>query len=284
MKRDLPWRKAEAQDEWKDSDISQLLHWLEVNWNLSGKDKILNAFVHVIRKRTFHPIKDYLEGTKWDGELRVPYLFHNFLGIQDTSFNREISIRWFVGAIRRIYEPGCKHDWGIILAGDKGIGKSWLIQKITPCNAFGELTDFDAKDGGEQLRGKWILEIPELSAKKKSNNEEMKAFMSRQSDDYRAAYARKTETRPRQSVFVGTTNKMEFITDETGDRRNVPLVCEKDSIKMDIASDLTAEYIAQLWAEAKVYFDGGRESYLDKQLAEELDKVNEIHRLTDPLQ
>lgn len=284
VKSDLAWRKTKPQDEWKDSDISQLLHWFGAKWDISGKDKILNAFVHVVQKRSFHPIKDYLEGTKWDGELRIPYLFHNFLGVDDNPFNREIAIRWFVGAIKRIYQPGCKHDWGIVLVGEKDIGKSWIIQKIAACDSFGELTDFDAKNGGEQLRGKWILEIPELSAKKKSNNEEMKAFMSRQSDDYRAAYARKTESRPRQCVFIGTTNKFEFITDETGDRRNIPLVCHKNHRKMDISNDLNEEFISQLWAEAKVYFVQGKESHLDKQLAEELEIINEIHTLTDPLQ
>lgn len=284
VKKNLPWRKTVIHDEWKDADISQLLHWFDAKWDMSGKDKILNAFVHVIHKRSFHPIKDYLESAVWDGEIRVPYLFHNFLGAENTDFNHEISIRWFIGAIKRIYEPGCKHDWGIVLVGPKDIGKSWIIRKISPYSSFGELTDFDAKRGGEQLRGKWILEIPELSAKKKSNNEEMKAFMSRQSDDYRASYARKTETRPRQCVFIGTTNKMEFITDETGDRRNVPIICHKEKIKMDISTELSSDYIFQLWAEAKFYFDKGKESHLDKQLAEKLDEVNAIHMTSDPLQ
>lgn len=281
---DLPWRRIEDQDEWKNADFAELSHWFDVKWNLKNEKQINNAFVHVLHKRSFHPIKDYLESTKWDGELRIPYFFHNFLGVENNSFNREIAVRFFTGAVRRVYQPGCKHDWSVVLVGGQGLMKSWLIEKIAVCDTFGELTSFDAKDGGEQLRGKWILEIPELAAKKKSNNEEMKAFMSRRSDDYRAAYARKTEKRPRQAVLVGTSNDMEFITDETGDRRNVPLLCQKEHITMDISKDLTPEFLLQLWAEAKVYFDQGKESYLDKQLESELSEMQTRHKKTDPLQ
>lgn len=281
---DLPWRRVPTPDEWKNADFAELSHWFDVKWNIKNEKQINNAFVHILRKRPFHPIKDHIEGTKWDGELRIPFIFSKFLGVENTAFSREIAIRFFTGAVKRVYQPGCKHDWSIVLVGGQGLMKSWLIEKIAVCDTFGELTSFDAKDGGEQLRGKWILEIPELAAKKRSNNEEMKAFMSRRSDDYRAAYARKTERRPRQAVLIGTSNDMEFITDETGDRRNVPLVCQKEYIELDIAADLTPEYIAQLWAEAKVYFDEGKESYLDKQLEAELSEMQTRHKKTDPLQ
>ncbi|NHC43421.1 hypothetical protein G6549_26505 [Bacillus sp. MM2020_1] len=65
---DLPWRNAEEK-AWQSSDYNQLEHWFATKWNIKGKDMIHNAFIHVLRKRGFHPIKEFLESVEWDGEI-----------------------------------------------------------------------------------------------------------------------------------------------------------------------------------------------------------------------
>ena len=73
------------------------------------------------------------------------------------------------------------------------------------------LSTIEGKEGMEQIRGKWLIEIGELTNYKKSTSEAYKAFISKQEDSYRPAYGRKTEIYPRQCVFFATTNERAFL-------------------------------------------------------------------------
>ncbi|MBR5834729.1 MAG: hypothetical protein IKY66_01035, partial [Bacteroidales bacterium] len=53
-------------------------------------------------------------------------------GVQDTPLVREMTKRWLVGAIQRIYEPGCQNDNVLILTGPQGSGKSMGVK--SKCN------------------------------------------------------------------------------------------------------------------------------------------------------
>lgn len=269
--RDLPWRKREfpnkKYEQWKSSDDAQLRHFLAYSFGIKGKDLIMDALVNTFQKRSFHPVKIYIKTVPWDKQQRVETFFIDYLGAADTPYTRSVARKWFTAAVKRIYEPGCKFDYMPVLVGEQGVGKSTAIQKLAPDFFNDSLRNFDVKESGEVLQSSWIIEIGELAAMKKSEEEEMKGFLSRQVDIFRPAYARSAQEFPRHVVFMGTTNNYQFLKDTTGNRRFLPIQVSKER-KYTPWNDLDEMTVAQLWAEAYELYAAGESVDLEDEIKE----------------
>lgn len=135
------------------------------------------------------------------------------------------------------------------------------------------------KDAYEQLQGNWIIELAEMAATRKAEIEQIKQFVSKQEDTYRAAYARRTQSHPRQCAFFGTTNDDEFLRDPTGARRFWPVTVTKAGCVN--GDKLTPEIVDQIWAEVVTYYDNGETWYLDNEVEEIARKVQSEHTETN---
>jgi len=211
-------------------------------------DRDLNAAVETVaRLNRFHPVRDYMLAQVWDGKHRVETMFIRYMGCPDTPYHREIAKLFLIGAVARIFEPGHKFDYVPILVGGQGKRKSTWISLLAK-NWFGELKgDFaDEKAMVEQMMGRFILELPELSSLGRSQVEDAKAFVSATESFVRLSYGRLPKLFRRQCVFIGSTNDDEYLIDRTGNRRWWPVnvdTTQIDTDKMSLEVDL-------LWAEA----------------------------------
>jgi predicted P-loop ATPase len=229
----------------RDEDVSQLQEWLQhCGIPKIGREQVHPAIDQRAQERPFHPVRDYLDGLIWDGSKRLDCWMVRYLGAEPGDYAASIG-RMFLGAmVARIYEPGCKADYMPVLEGEQGAGKSRASRVLAGEWFSDSLPDIHHKDAKEHLRGKWLIEIVELSAIGKADAEALKAFISRPIERFRASYGRREVTAPRQCVFVGTTNRSAYLKDETGARRFWP-------VKVDnIAIDTLERDRNQLFAEA----------------------------------
>ena len=276
----LPWRDIKDKkygDMWSDIDDSGLRNYIENKYGIWSKEKIYDGLSLVAVKNKYNPIIDYLESIKWDKIERLETLFIDYLGANNNEYIRTITRKAFVGAVARILKPGIKFDYMPVIIGEQGIGKSYLLDKLGGIWYSDSLTTVIGKDAYEQLQDCWIIEIAELAALRGSDCEVIKNFISKRQDIYRVAYGKRTEKFPRQCVFFGTSNNVEFLKDGTGNRRFWPIaICKKD-IKKNLWTDLTQEEVNQIWAEAMHFYNKGESLYLEKEIEEYAKKEQDKH-------
>ena len=273
----LPWWDYNANNPgWDDSDDAGLRYYLEKCYHVVAKGKVDDAIAFVHGQNSFHPVRDYLAGLKWDGKERLDTIFIDYLGAEDNHYNRAVARKIFTAAVARVYDPGCKMDYMPVLVGKQGIGKSHLLSVMGGEWFSDSITSIQGKEGYEALQGSWIVEWAELSAAKKSDIESMKQFISKRDDRYRKAYARRVTDNPRQCVFIGTTNDDEFLRDYTGNRRFWPIGTDGDLATKDIFRDLPAER-DQIWAEAVQRYHEHEPLFLPSELQTAAAEVQEEH-------
>ena len=267
IRNGLPWDRKAVQ--WGNRDDANLRVYLDENYGVTGKDKVKDAKDAVFTRHRVHPIRDYLGGLEWDGTPRLDTLIIDYLGAEDTALNRAMTRKHFVAAVARVMNPGCKYDYCLIVTGAEGIGKSTLFAVMGGEWFNDSLVTMEGKSGMEQARGGWVIELPELGSIKRSDVEQVKAYISRQDDTYRPAYGTVVEKHPRQCVFCGTTNETYFLKGDTGNRRFWVMAANPDQRKHeDVKADL-AEERDQIWAEAVQRWREGEKLYLPKDLETE---------------
>jgi putative DNA primase/helicase len=213
-------------------------------------------------------VQDYLNSLDWDGVQRIHRLFTDYYGAlaktgadaglseqehaDRLKYYQAIGARFLIGAVARIFEPGCKLDTMPNLLGEQGAGKSSSARILFGDSWFSdEISELGSKDAAMQAAGIWCIEIGELAAVRKSTVERVKAWLSRQTDRFRPPYGRAIKEQPRQCVAIGTTNDDAFLVDETGNRRSWAVRCGAiDLVALKRDRD-------QLWAEAMERYYAG---------------------------
>ncbi|MCD8011966.1 MAG: virulence-associated E family protein, partial [Lachnospiraceae bacterium] len=259
---DLPWINLDDRqsDIWTDSDDAGVRRLVEKKYDIDNLSKIRDAVDLAMLKLKRHPVREYLNGLVWDGVKRADTLFIDYLDAEDTEYTREVTRRSLIGAVARIMAPGCKHDHVLVLVGPQGCRKSTTLAKLGKGWFSDSLYTLTGKDAYEQLQGYWIIEMGEMAAMRKAELEQMKQFISKQSDNFRAAYARRAQEHPRQCAFFGSTNDDEFLRDSTGNRRFWPVAVTAEGKKR--ADRLTEDIVDQIWAESVVRYKSGEQWYL----------------------
>lgn len=240
-----------------------LKHYIACHYRFEpSKELCFEAHSFIAKKYAYHPVKEYLENLTWDSVPRLDtWLESAFKAEGPEDYLKAVSRKVLTAAVARVFEPGCKFDYVLVLEGNQGEGKSMTLGLLAGQPWFTDgLGDIHNKDVVDQMTGKWIIELSELASIRGRENEAVKSFLSRQVDRVRMSYGRRSEDYPRQSIFIGSTNSSEYFTDETGNRRYWPVKVKEANRKW-----LTNNR-DQLWAEARVRYELGENLYLTKKI------------------
>ena len=261
IQKDMGWSRAGPAVN--DNDMNNILSYMARNYDLRADKLCWRAITTAAYENSFHPIQDYLEGLEWDGQERIRHALRRFLGAPEDELTYQCMKMFMIGALRRIYEPGCKFEYVLTLVGGQGIGKSTFFRFLALRDKWftDDLVGFKSSRIFEKISGHWIIEMSEMLAIMNAKGaDEVKSFLSRQSDVYRDPYAVFPDDRPRQCVFGATTNRVKCLPfDRTGNRRFLPVLVDEAQAEIHIL-DNEAEsraYIEQMWAEAMVLYQSG---------------------------
>jgi predicted P-loop ATPase len=210
----------------------------------------LNA---VGRKNPYHPVRDYLNGLRWDGNKRAETWLIDCMGVSSdvADYARLIGPRFLISAVARGLDPGCKVDTVLVLEGSQGALKSSSILELGKPWVCDQKINIEDKDSWDLIDSHWLVELSELDALRGREVTAMKAFFSRCEDKFRRAYGLTNGRVRRGCVFIGTTNSDSYLRDETGNRRFWPVkVGRIDLVALQRDRD-------QLWAEAVHLYRAG---------------------------
>ena len=257
LAKPLPWRSDLGQID--TDDFTHLRAFFNELGMTPTKQDTMDAVYAIAAKRSFNPIQDYLTALEWDGIARLETQLPALLSIERNPYAAAALRCWMISAIARAMKPGCKVDTMLILEGAQGVGKSTALATLASRPWFlDNLADIGSgKTAEEQLRGKWVVEFAELDAMNKAEATRVKAFLTREKDNWRPLYRSANKDHPRSCVFAGSTNEDRYLRDATGGRRFLPV---KVMHKIDIPK--LSALRDQLFAEAFHLFNQGANWWL----------------------
>lgn len=237
-----------APRDWTDGDDVRLMLYIQGNLAIPkmGVESVRHAVVDIARRFPRNCLADSINAMpKWDGIARCDQFFVDCFGAPNTPYALAAGGNFWKSLVARAQQPGCKVDNMVILEGLQGIQKSTACAVIVGEHFFAEAHEnVTSKDFFIGMQGKWLIEINEMDAFSRAEVTKINQVITCRTDRYRPPFGRNAVDHPRQSIFIGTTNRDDYNRDETGARRLWPIRCT------EIRVDLIRENRQQLLAEA----------------------------------
>jgi hypothetical protein len=255
-----------------------------------AKDLALDCLIQVAHENPYDPVRLYLEHVA----ATVPPIYIDGLataylrpedackGMAPTLYDHMLKCT-LIGAVRRVFEPGCKHDSACVLMGDQGARKSSFWSALGKGFFSDALRDISSKDDLMVLHRSWIMEWAELDhIMGRKHAGQVKAFLSQGTDLFRVPYGKATEAFPRRGIIVGSTNRSTgFLVDETGNRRFWVIPTTRTETDPIDTPNLLNE-VDGIWSAAVHAYRNGARNFLPAELAQEVAAENEGYVVDNP--
>jgi hypothetical protein len=240
-------------------------------------------------RNPYNPVARWITSKPWDGRSRLQTLFNT---IKADGEDDDLSIgdlkeamlrRWLISAVAAAFEPrGVSAHGVLVLQGEQYLGKTKWFKSLVPAE-LGVIQDGlmlrpDDRDSVKQAVSYWLVELGELDATfRKSDIAQLKAFITRDRDTLRRAYAKLESHYARRTVFFASVNPRQFLHDPTGNRRYWTISCAS----IDHEHDLDMQ---QVWAEVyETAYKAGEGWFLTADELAALNAHNKDHEVLDPI-
>ena len=204
------------------AEIDQLYVALSERGYRIDQSKAKDAAKTAAMANAFHPVTDYLNKVASDGGIAAVDLnsvASTYWNTTDPLYDAMVKAT-LIGAVRRIFEPGCSRRNVLVFQGGQDIGKSQGIIVLASPAWHSDTHQENHKDFLMAIHGCWIFELAELdSIVSKKQAGTLKNDISSPKDYIRVPYGSSHDWFPRQSVFMGTSNRTDFLRDKTGSSR-----------------------------------------------------------------
>lgn len=190
-------------------------------------------------------VQRYLDDLCWDGTLRLSTWLTRYLGAPADPTTARRGMLWLIGGVARAMQPGCKVDQVLVLHGPLSTAKGEALRRLAPPECSALMISLHPST----IQGKWIIDLDFDCVKARLG--EVRAFLSRSEDIYRAPYQRAAVSVPRACIFAVTCDGDSL---PGQDRRFWPVACGKNGV-IDVAA-IEADR-DQIWAEAALLYHGG---------------------------
>jgi len=272
--QEMQWHRNGPLEVVSDVDVTNLQIQLQDEIEISGVrvDDVRRAMASVARENRVNSAREWLYSLKWDGVERLRFLMPTGFGAGHSAYTESVGRCFMMGMAKRIIEPGCQHDYCLILEGRQGAQKTSALKVLGDpwfCELHEQVGSLEWKIA---LQGKILCEISELSGFRASDIERIKASITNRNDRFRSKYGIWANDHPRTTCFAGTTNEETYLVDTTGNRRFWPIACGQIDIEW------IRDSRDQMWAEACARVQAG-ESHWD--VPEEEARVQQEQREED---
>lgn len=215
------WRPITDNDA---IDVQTRVSILFPQFTMVGKNMAWDALMHVVDENKYDSGADYLKALVWDKKPRLDTWLTSVYHTPADDLHAAIGANYVKGMVKRVIEPGCKFDYVLVLEGEQGIRKSSSLAMLAGALGHVETTmSTDTKDFFLQFQGNAIVEFSEGETLSRTETKRLKAIITVQNDKFRPPYGRTVIDNPRRCVFAMTTNQSEYLKDETGNRRWLPV-------------------------------------------------------------
>lgn len=255
-----------------------------------GKELAIDCLIQVAHENPYDPVALYLDHVAatvepaYIGGLATAYLRPEdaATGAGETIYDHMLRCT-LIGAVKRVFEPGCKHDTACVLMGDQGARKSSFWSALGGAFFSDALGDISSKDDLMVLHRSWIMEWAELDhIMGRKHAGQVKAFLSQSTDLFRVPYGKATEAFPRRGIIVGSTNRSAgFLSDDTGNRRFWVIPTTRTESSPIDTPQLMVERDA-IWSAAVHAYRAKEPNYLPAELATIVSRENETYLIDSP--
>jgi predicted P-loop ATPase len=242
-------------------DLHNIRHDLCAKYEFEASENNIHASTtYVAKLRSYHPVKEFIETVKWDNVSRLDDFFLKYFICEDQPelYLKTVAKYFLLGSVARIYAPGCKVDTMPVIQSTQGWYKSATLKQLFGGFFTDEMGSIQQKDDLIKMTKVWGVEFSELTGLKRADKNHQKQFLTMTEDTVRKPYERLAKSYPRQSVFVGTTNDDEYLTD-TDNRRFMPLTLAR------VDRELLKDDLNQIWAEALHRYKAGEHWWHERE-------------------
>lgn len=260
--------------EMTDEFVTHEAVWLQRLISRMKVGTVRNVLFHIpaVPELRRNSVAEYLRALRWDGVQRLETMLIHGWGCPDNAVHRAIGRNWLVAAVARAMRPGCQVDEMVVLEGEQGTNKTKSLE-ILGGEWYRAISErLDTKDFKLNCHRGWWADLVEMSTFRYSDFTAAKGVITTRTDALRPPYGRAEVELPRHFILVGSTNEKQYLRDDTGNRRYLPV----KTTKIDL--DWIRKNKEQLYAEAVARYDAGETWW---EYPPEIAAVQEAARETD---